>query len=341
MRRFFAAAGDGFGLSRPRRRDAVPAIAVTEGKARGTRRRAEPQSPTRRTTEVSHDCIHRAFPRRASRWRSSPPASSPCPRPPRPPPPAQAGRQGRGRRRRRRPRRPSAEMIIPDAYPEQVKAAEMVYYGKYDCEFNQTVDIAQSPKHSAYVTVKHGKGEWLMKPVLSSTGAIRLEDVKGETLMVQIASKSMLLNTKTARAHRRRVHQPEAARADRSRQGGQGGVRQRPRAARSGPAALASARALLRRRRRLDNGAPCRARSTSARAPPPSPSPFCARPPSEMLDWNGTGVSVMEVSHRGKEFMAICRPASRPTCASCSRFPRTTRCCSCRAARSARTRSCR
>ena len=92
-----------------------------------------------------------------------------------------------------------AEMIIPDAYPEQVKAAELVYYGKYDCEFNQTVDIAQSPKHPAYVTVKHGKGEWLMKPVLSSTGAVRLEDVKGETLMVQIASKSMLLNTMTAR----------------------------------------------------------------------------------------------------------------------------------------------
>ena len=38
-------------------------------------------------------------------------------------------------------------MIIPDAYPEQVKAAEMVYYGKYDCEFNQTVDIEQSAKH--------------------------------------------------------------------------------------------------------------------------------------------------------------------------------------------------
>ena len=95
------------------------------------------------------------------------------------------------------PKKP--EMIIPDAYPEQVKAAEMVYYGKYECEFNQTVDIEQSPKHSAYVTVRHNKGEWLMKPVLSSTGAIRLEDVKGETLMVQIASKSMLLNTVTAR----------------------------------------------------------------------------------------------------------------------------------------------
>jgi hypothetical protein len=91
-----------------------------------------------------------------------------------------------------------AEVLVPDAGPDQAKAAEMVYYGRYDCEFNLTVDISQSSKHSAYVDVKHGKGEWLMKPVLSTTGAIRLEDVKGETLMVQIASKSMLLNVKTA-----------------------------------------------------------------------------------------------------------------------------------------------
>jgi hypothetical protein len=89
--------------------------------------------------------------------------------------------------------------LIP-AGPDQIKAAEMVYYGKYECEFNQSVDITQDPKNLGYVDVKHGKtGAWLMKPVLSSTGAIRLEDVKGETLMVQISSKSMLLNVKTAK----------------------------------------------------------------------------------------------------------------------------------------------
>lgn len=90
------------------------------------------------------------------------------------------------------------EAPVADASPDQVKAAELVYYGAYDCEFQQTVHITQSPKHSAYVDVKAGKGGWLMKPVLSSTGAIRLEDVRGETLMVQIAAKSMLLNVKTA-----------------------------------------------------------------------------------------------------------------------------------------------
>ena len=81
--------------------------------------------------------------------------------------------------------------------PEQVKAAEMVYYGKYDCEFNQTVRSTRA-QALGLREVKHNKGDWLMKPVLSSTGAIRLEDVRGETLMVQIASKSMLLNVKTA-----------------------------------------------------------------------------------------------------------------------------------------------
>src|SRR4051812_20335422 len=93
---------------------------------------------------------------------------------------------------------PAPVFTVPDAQPEQVKAAELVYYGAYDCEFQQTVEVSQSPKHSAYVDVKFSKGTWLMRPVLSSTGAIRLEDVHGETLMVQIASKSMLLNVKTA-----------------------------------------------------------------------------------------------------------------------------------------------
>ena len=93
---------------------------------------------------------------------------------------------------------PPPAFTVPDAQPEQVKAAELVFYGPYDCEFQQTGNIAQSQKYSRYVDVTHGAKSWLMKPVLSSTGAIRLEDVRGETLMVQIASKSMLLNVKSA-----------------------------------------------------------------------------------------------------------------------------------------------
>lgn len=97
---------------------------------------------------------------------------------------------------------PAKKVVEPTppaaADAEQVDAAGRVYYGAYDCEFKQTVDIAESPKYPSYVDVHHGKATYLMKPVLSSTGAIRLEDVRGETLMVQISSKSMLLNVKTA-----------------------------------------------------------------------------------------------------------------------------------------------
>ncbi len=85
------------------------------------------------------------------------------------------------------------------ATPEQIDAAGRVYYGAYDCELNQSVNIAASSKYPSYVTLKHLKSEYLMKPVLTSTGAIRLEDTRGETLMLQIANKSMLLNVKTGR----------------------------------------------------------------------------------------------------------------------------------------------
>ena len=90
-----------------------------------------------------------------------------------------------------------AEVVPAPASAEQIDAAGQVFYGVYECEFNQTVDIQANLKYPSYVDVKHGKSDYLMKPVESSTGAIRLEDVRGETLMVQISSKSMLLNVKT------------------------------------------------------------------------------------------------------------------------------------------------
>jgi phosphoserine aminotransferase len=35
------------------------------------------------------------------------------------------------------------------------------------------------------------------------------------------------------------------------------------------------------------------------------PEPVLRQAAAEMLDWHGTGMSVMEMSHRGKEFMSI------------------------------------
>ena len=87
-------------------------------------------------------------------------------------------------------------VVLPAADNEQLEAAKLVYYGHYECELKQVVDISENAKDTGYVDVKHGKVLYVMKPVLSSTGALRLEDVKGQTLMVQIANKSMLLDVK-------------------------------------------------------------------------------------------------------------------------------------------------
>jgi hypothetical protein len=97
------------------------------------------------------------------------------------------------------PKGPPAPPPLPAAPGEQMAAASMAHFGTYHCDFSQTVEVALNPKHEGYIDVKFGKQAWIMKPVLSSTGALRLEDVKGRTLMLQIANKSMLMDTQAGR----------------------------------------------------------------------------------------------------------------------------------------------
>ena len=89
------------------------------------------------------------------------------------------------------------ETSPPAAGAEQIEAAQRVYYGAHECEFNQSLAVNASTRFPDYVDVVFGKIVYLMKPVLSPTGAIRLEHTKGQTVLVQIAAKSMLLNVKT------------------------------------------------------------------------------------------------------------------------------------------------
>ena len=90
-----------------------------------------------------------------------------------------------------------AEAEPGPATREQLAAAERVYYGTYECEFGKTAEVATLPKYPGYAEVKSGTSTWLMKPVASSTGAIRLEDLKGRFLVIQIANKSMLFDSKS------------------------------------------------------------------------------------------------------------------------------------------------
>jgi hypothetical protein len=92
-----------------------------------------------------------------------------------------------------------AEKPLPAADQAQLEAAERTHFGPYECDLKQSIDVSMNPKAPGYVDVKFGKKVFTMKPVLSSTGALRLEDVKGVGLLIQIANKSMLMDTKAGK----------------------------------------------------------------------------------------------------------------------------------------------
>jgi len=131
---------------------------------------------------------------------------------------------------------PPPEPVLVDADEAQLAAAERAYLGDYACEFKETVRIDKHPKVAGYIDVAWKKQVFTMKPVLSSTGALRLEDVTGRTLMIQIANKSMLLDTKIGQrliddcvhpeqtklieaAKAAKIHDPEAEAAEAARSG--------------------------------------------------------------------------------------------------------------------------
>jgi hypothetical protein len=96
------------------------------------------------------------------------------------------------------PAKPAApvEAQLAKANSDQMAAAGMAHFGDYACELDQSIKVSASPKHDGYVDVHFKKDSWTMRPVLSSTGALRLEDVRGRMLMLQIANKSMLMDSK-------------------------------------------------------------------------------------------------------------------------------------------------
>lgn len=87
--------------------------------------------------------------------------------------------------------------VLQPAGADQIAAADRVLYGRYVCEFNQVIDIDRKANQPGYISLRFNQRGWTMRPVVSPSGAIRMEDVNGVTLMLQIANKSMLMNTKS------------------------------------------------------------------------------------------------------------------------------------------------
>ncbi len=80
--------------------------------------------------------------------------------------------------------------------PDELAMAERVYVGQIACELGASVRVASDPQAPGYFHLE-GKGfHFHMAPVLTSTGAVRLEDPKAGAVWLQIANKSMLMDQK-------------------------------------------------------------------------------------------------------------------------------------------------
>ena len=83
--------------------------------------------------------------------------------------------------------------------PQELSIAERVHVGHLPCELGASVRMTADANSPGYFNLQ-GKGyKYRMRPVTTSTGAIRLEDEKAGAVWLQLANKSMLMDQKNGR----------------------------------------------------------------------------------------------------------------------------------------------
>lgn len=87
----------------------------------------------------------------------------------------------------------------PTIEPHELDIAEKVHVGQLPCELGASVNLTADVQAPGYFNLQ-GKGyKYRMRPVATSTGAIRLEDEKAGAVWLQLANKSMLMDQKNGR----------------------------------------------------------------------------------------------------------------------------------------------
>lgn len=80
--------------------------------------------------------------------------------------------------------------------PEQLAIADKVHVGRIPCELAAQVTLTANPHAMGRFVLEIGKHRYAMEPVVTSTGAVRLEDPNAGAVWLQLANKSMLMNQK-------------------------------------------------------------------------------------------------------------------------------------------------
>ena len=113
-------------------------------------------------------------------------------------------------------KRQAIEEATPTSEPDpsiKLSAAELdvakrVHVGEIQCELGAKVTI-RAMKREGFFFVVRGVNRFIMHPVASRTGAIRLEDPVRGALWLQLGNKSMLMNQKEGKRLADECQSPE------------------------------------------------------------------------------------------------------------------------------------
>jgi hypothetical protein len=88
---------------------------------------------------------------------------------------------------------PLAPVVVA---PEQMLVANKVLVGKINCELGAVVVMTNDELSPGRFFLDMGSKRFVMLPVITSTGAIRLEEESSGAVWIQLGNKSMLMNQK-------------------------------------------------------------------------------------------------------------------------------------------------
>ncbi len=78
--------------------------------------------------------------------------------------------------------------------PAELAIAQRIHLGRLPCALGAFVTVTADTKTPGYFEVQTRSQKFRMFPVETSTGALRLEDVRGGAVWLQLSNKSMLMN---------------------------------------------------------------------------------------------------------------------------------------------------
>lgn len=84
--------------------------------------------------------------------------------------------------------------VLPVLEQENLDIAERVQTGVIACELGQSVNLQPHAQASGHFLLGLGRQTFVMQPVPTSSGAVRLEDMKSGAVWLQLANKSMLMD---------------------------------------------------------------------------------------------------------------------------------------------------